>query len=532
MPTWHLMALPYVAVALLSIWVMISAWLRRRRTPASRALALCMLGVMTWSGADAAMALTPPRYWTAIALVIFCGSGCITTGFYLVARIVVDESWRASRGTATVLIGLSVAAVLVAATEPWHHLVLARAPVPTPWGVPAINYGPAFWVYLVAGYATLPPAFAVLVRTWLRGSSLQRRQLSTLMLASLVSLAGDLAYVYAQLHADRPFDFTPIGFAASGVLFLYSLRRQGLFQLLPVARELVMEKLVDGVVVVDLEDRVIDLNPAAWDLVRRRTGRFPAELLGKPSHQLFLDEPGRADGERRWSLSDGVIDVDVRSSPLTDRRGHRLGRAIVIRDIAELTRQREELAAANGRLHNQVALIERLRAEVAEQAARDPLTGLHNRRHLSNVLERELAEALTDGRPVAVALLDVDHFKAVNDTYGHAAGDEVLIAVGNRLAAAARPVDTVARYGGEEFVLVFPGMTVEQAAHRVDAIRLRCAEPLRGAGPASITLSAGVAGYPELGDSPDVLVAAADTALYRAKQAGRNRVLVAELAPS
>jgi diguanylate cyclase (GGDEF)-like protein len=532
MPTWHLIALPYLAVALLSLWVMVSAWRRRRRTPAGRALALCMLGLVIWSGSDAAMALTPQRYWPTLVLVLFCGSGLITTGFYLVAKTVVDDSWRPGRRRATVLIGLSAAAVLVAATEPWHHWVLARPPVPTPWGEPAITYGPAYWVYMVVCYGMLPPAFYVLVRTYLRGSSLQRKQLGTLLLASLVSLFGDAAYLYSQLHVQRSFDFTPMGFAVSGVLFLYALRRQGLLQLLPVARELVMEKLVDGVVVVDPEDRVVDLNPAAWDLVRRRTGRFPAELLGKPSHQLFLDEPGRADGERRWSLYDGVIDVDVRSSPLTDRRGHRVGRAIVIRDIAELTRQREELAAANERLHHQVALIERLRAEVAEQAARDPLTGLHNRRHLGYVLEREVAEAMTTGRPLSVALLDVDHFKSVNDTYGHATGDEVLIVVGNRLAAAARPVDTVARYGGEEFLLVFPGMAVEQAAQRVDTIRRRCAEPLRGAGPASITLSAGVAGYPELGNTPDVLVAAADTALYRAKQAGRDRVLIAELAPS
>jgi diguanylate cyclase (GGDEF)-like protein len=532
MPTWHLAALPYVAVALLSTWVMGSAWRRRRRTPAGRALALGMLGLMAWSGADAAMALSPPRWWMPIAMVLLCASGCITTGFYLLARIVVDESWRPSRRTATVLIGLSTLAVTAAVTEPWHHLVLTREPVPTPWGVPAVNYGPAFWVCVVLCYAQLPGPFYMLARSWLRGSSLQRRQLSTLLLASLLSLVSDVSYLYAQLHFDRPFDFTPLGFAASGVLFLYSLRRQGLFQLLPVARELVMETMVDGVVVVDMEDRVVDLNPAAWDLVRRRTGRFPAELLGQPSHEMFLDEPGQADGPRRWSLSDGVIDVDVRSSPLIDRRGHRLGRAIVIRDIAELTRQREELTVANGRLHEQVALIERLRAEVAEQAVRDPLTGLHNRRHLTHVLDRELAEAISAGRPLAVVLLDVDHFKAVNDTYGHAAGDEVLVAIGNRLAAAARPADTVARYGGEEFVLVFPGMSAAQAAQRVDTIRRRCAEPLRGTGPESVTLSAGVAGWPDLGASPDVLLAAADTALYRAKEGGRNRVVVAELAPS
>jgi diguanylate cyclase (GGDEF)-like protein len=129
-----------------------------------------------------------------------------------------------------------------------------------------------------------------------------------------------------------------------------------------------------------------------------------------------------------------------------------------------------------------------------------------------------------------VVLLDIDHFKRVNDRFGHAVGDELLVAIAGVLSAAARQGDTVARYGGEEFVVLLPGTTPGQARSRAQEWRRRCAATSvpTEQGPLSATFSAGVACFPESGTSSAVLLHAADTALYRAKAEGRDRVLLAD----
>lgn len=162
-----------------------------------------------------------------------------------------------------------------------------------------------------------------------------------------------------------------------------------------------------------------------------------------------------------------------------------------------------------------------------EQAIRDPLTGLYNRRYIQETLPRDLSRAKREGYPLALVLLDLDHFKLVNDTYGHAAGDEVLRTVSAILMQGARESDMICRYGGEEFLIALPGMSPDQALKRVQAWSLELAKTDTHVGDATVnvTLSAGIAVYPMHGADTDTLVARADEALYRSKDQGRNRVI-------
>ena len=164
-----------------------------------------------------------------------------------------------------------------------------------------------------------------------------------------------------------------------------------------------------------------------------------------------------------------------------------------------------------------------------ELSTSDALTGVFNRRFFDDYFANELERADRYGAPFAVAMIDVDHFKRFNDTYGHAVGDRALRAVARALQRAIRRSDLVARYGGEEFVAVFRETGAEQAFERVQAIRQAIeAEPLlvaRGAGPARVTVSAGVASWPEDGLTTDELIDRADARMFEAKKAGRNRVI-------
>ncbi|MGN2392387.1 diguanylate cyclase [Pelomicrobium sp. G1] len=171
----------------------------------------------------------------------------------------------------------------------------------------------------------------------------------------------------------------------------------------------------------------------------------------------------------------------------------------------------------------------RLRETLHRQSIRDPLTGLFNRRYLEESLQREVARAERTGRPLALLMLDVDHFKRFNDSYGHEAGDAVLRALGRLLRQSVREGDIACRFGGEEFVVLLPEATLETAQERAERIRdearrIRIHREGRYLDPVSVSF--GVAIYPDHGVSAETLLAAADAALYRAKSSGRDRVMV------
>jgi diguanylate cyclase (GGDEF)-like protein len=165
-----------------------------------------------------------------------------------------------------------------------------------------------------------------------------------------------------------------------------------------------------------------------------------------------------------------------------------------------------------------------------EEAIRDPLTNLYNRRFLHDYLSRELARAKREGIRVAVIMIDLDHFKRVNDTAGHGAGDEVLVQLAALLKRHIRGSDIACRLGGEEFTLVLPNATLQSARSRADAICQAVREEsvlLMG-----VTASLGVATFPESAAEADALLHAADLALYQAKARGRNQVRVFSREPA
>lgn len=166
-----------------------------------------------------------------------------------------------------------------------------------------------------------------------------------------------------------------------------------------------------------------------------------------------------------------------------------------------------------------------LQEKLAFSASHDHLTRLLNRHALFDRLSAEMVRAEREGAPLTLALLDLDHFKSINDTYGHLVGDDVLKAVAREIPKELRPYDVVGRYGGEEFVVVLPGASMDEGVRVMERVRRRIASrPLNTAeGGVAVTLSVGMAEY-VFGMSMDRLIGTADEALYRAKDGGRNTI--------
>lgn len=278
----------------------------------------------------------------------------------------------------------------------------------------------------------------------------------------------------------------------------------------------------DAIEVIDAETmRVVDVNARACvalgysrdELLRLSVPDFDTDR--DPAESSAIKERLVRDGsvviESSHRRKDGSVFPVELSLRLID-----LGRPYIVtvaRDISERKRAEAEVQA-----------LQRL---LREQAIRDPLTGLYNRRFLEEALASELIRANRSGDCVSAIMGDLDHFKRVNDGYGHRAGDEVLRAFAKLLTTNSRGSDVDCRYGGEEFLLILPGSTNQTACRRAEALRAALAAtavPFEGA-EIAVTGSFGVATYPEHALTGDALIGAADRAMYAAKESGRNRVV-------
>lgn len=226
---------------------------------------------------------------------------------------------------------------------------------------------------------------------------------------------------------------------------------------------------------------------------------------------------GWVDG--RWRLAEDQVEVMYLCA---------IGTFVYLLGVAQIAYARTaSLRKTRQELQRRVAEVESLQVQLLEQAIRDPLTQLYNRRHFDPSFEREWARCQRQRQVMSLMLLDIDHFKKVNDQYGHEAGDEVLRAVAQTLTRFFRDEDLVARLGGEEFSVLMPGIGAEACVQRAEALRERLAAQrtaLPSGAELSVTVSIGVASYPAQGDDPAHLMRSADQALYAAKRAGRNAV--------
>lgn len=289
---------------------------------------------------------------------------------------------------------------------------------------------------------------------------------------------------------------------------------------------LLLESAGDGIFGVDLNGRCIFVNPAALALL----GYQREEVIGEDEHLLFhyrhedgaiyshescpifktlRDGKVREDEDVFFRHDGAPVSVHLKVTPMVEF-GERVGAVVVFQDITERKRMEQRLI---------------------ELASTDELTGLPNRRHFVEALEREHARIRRFGKSAVLLMLDLDHFKRINDQYGHAAGDAVLVAFAETLRQHLRRTDLAGRLGGEEFAVLLPETEVEAAcvlAERLrEAVAGRAVE-IEGIGAIGVTVSLGLARLGVLDARPEAALARADAALYRAKQGGRNRVELAQ----
>ncbi len=513
MPAYSLFALPSVLGVAASLTVSGYAW-RRRSGPAWPYVVLLGLSVAWWCAGQASWILLDHRpSRMLLAQLQYLG---ITTTPVLVLLLALaftgHRGWLRTWAKVAFFI-VPAATLLLVFTNPLHGMIWrAFEPVAAaPRAV--IAYGPWFYVHTAYSYSLVYLGTALLALRF-AASPHYRRELAVVLSGPALVLVANLLQLTAR--AKLPIDPTPASFALTFVAMTWAVSRHRLFDLAPLARGWTIETMDNGLLVLDFAGRVVDSNPAARSLL----GLEPSTVLGATLAELSpaLGELGV--GEARELRGARGLRLEARLSAVEPKDGAPEGRVLLLRDVTAEREAQDRLLAAQRELHA-------LNQELDRLAHTDALTGLANRRQLMARGAEEWSQARRHGRPLSLVLLDLDHFKAVNDTHGHATGDRVLEGVGRALPPLLRDADLAARYGGEEIAVLLPETDAAGAADVARRVVAALRElPLHddAGGPLRVTVSAGMATLDGTGGELQELFRQADAALYHVKATGRDGV--------
>lgn len=514
-------------VALGAATIGMLAW-ERRKVAGARWLAWLMLTVMLWSGASmlesASSLLQDKLFWSRVE---YLGTLCAPVLFFLLAADYnqLDSVLRPRNILLLLLIPLLDLGLALSNAQ--HGLIWSSFQPPIAGHkLLVFNYGPLFWL-LVAGYAYLMLLLGsmLLLRTLHVCPPHYRGQSLILMLGATVPWIGNLLYLSGTIPLQG-LDPTPLCFAVTGAIFAFDLLYLRMLYVVPIARGNAFNAMGDGIVVIDSDKTILDINPAAANLF----GKPAAVLCGQPLQIAALVAVADHDGAHQVELNGpGSRSIlEVRAFPIRESGVTLGGRMLVLRDISRQRLAEEALHQAYLQLKTRIDEIEILQDTLREQALHDPLTGLYNRRYLEETLNREISRATREQRSLTFALIDLDNFKSINDRFGHIAGDAVLCALADLLRAHCRQADIICRLGGEEFIVVLPSADQHDGWMRMEVLRQRFADLPHQAEQQrfNASFSCGIACYPKDGNSFSTLYQLADIALYQAKARGKNQVLL------
>ncbi len=548
---WSLQLTPWVLLPLIAFLVLAREWAflwPRRREPGSIALLVLAGAVGLWAAVQLLGMSIPDRE----AKLVFFQAGLVLSALVTVAWVVfcllVSGRREALASLAALVFYLASGATVVMVFQGGGHELLIRSArvESTEGGYLALAVVPGlwYWMHLAIRVVAVSVGAALVVARLLRLPATRQRAALPGVAAVLVLLpvVGQMATVFPGATADaavalRPWrDLSAPAFALAVALLGLGILRHRLLDLGPVARTLVMVELRDPLVVLDGRGRIVDLNRAAertlglqvygdvplalgtlWASARDRADRYARVTLPVLGAEPTEEEP----------VPRRVFEVTLTPLGRKDRSGGQT--ALLLRDVTARDRMEQELRDTTRALRSANEELERL-------ANTDPLTGLANRRHFMEVLEGELERSERYDRPISLVLLDLDHFKRVNDTHGHAAGDAVLRATADIMRSVCRDVDLPARLGGEELAILLPETRGEGAHTLAERLRDRLEDRSHEAADGSrfhVTASVGlVTREGRDKGSADGFLQRADAALYEAKEEGRNRVVVAPAGPA
>jgi diguanylate cyclase (GGDEF)-like protein len=527
--TWSIEFTPWALVSLLGVLLgvrVVDFLAPRHRESGAKALLALTLAATWWSLFHMAGIVTTSSGPKETLLRLAFGGATVAPAAWLWFAMEVSTETSAYRRWTYGLVAALTGMTLVFNLAYPSSTLLWEGFAPVQWGAlvhVAVDPGPWYWLHTALFYVLILTATVILVRHGIRTPGPRLRWVLALLAAWLVIIANT-----RQLTAGTgtPYweDLTAPVTVAAALLLGWGLLRYQLVHLGPVERSVVVERMRDAVVVLDRKGQLVDLNKTSeTSLGLHRYGEVPEILttLLDPAAAAEVDTtrvplPALLEG----GMQERMFEVTVTSLGTQDDPGRSI---LVLRDVTDREIMDRRLKENEEKLTQANADLERL-------AHTDALTNLANRRHFMQSLEREIERSRRYDRALSLILLDLDHFKQVNDRYGHSAGDGLLVAAAEAIREVCRDIDLPGRLGGEEFAILLPETDLEGARIVAERARLglaRQSHVVTGFRPFRVTASFGVASLAQGTETSEALLQLADRALYRAKDQGRNRVSVA-----
>ncbi len=529
MPQNQLYALLLTLSAILS-WIILAYACRMRTSPGA-------YGLIIYTGATLWWAITYAVHWLFFAQtdhflwldLTYLGVVGVPIGFFIFSASLTNRVKWLIPSRAYLLCVEPLITIILLFTDSYHGLFFGGNRQP---GSDVILHG-GFWykVNVIYLYGLIALALIFLIQSYFKSGPLQRKQTGIILAGSCIALFTNLL-VLQNINPFPDLDLTPIAFSLTSLVYAYGIYIYGILDIIPVARNLVIETMADGVLVVDSNFRIVDVNHAFIQLLHLQSfeprGQKIGQILPGWEELIRKNSLGLKVKETLQIHPDTSQYVELQMTSLNDKKNTATGYVLVIRDISDRVNSENQLKRSNDQLNVQLEKIAEMQEQLREQANRDPLTGLYNRRFLDLSLNQEIHEADQKGEEISIIFFDIDHFKVINDQFGHLVGDAVLQSIANILLSTIREGDIACRMGGDEFIVVLPRTAIPVAENRALELIQRISnydfyspniKPC-------IQLSVGVVCYPQHGADRDELFRAADMALYQAKSQGRNQVVV------
>ncbi|WP_434748731.1 diguanylate cyclase [Paenibacillus amylolyticus] len=515
--------------------------------------------MMMWPFCQFASTLTDdPGLQLFYVLLSFVAVSLLGSGWLLLTLFITGYAERLSQRRLLLLFVPAVIGAIGVVANPWHDFV-----TPLEGGYIERAYGPWFWVVMFILVSYFVSSLVIMFRAVFSPKTpamIQKQVKITLwgifVLAMFATLDAILNVLLSRWLPIIP-GLTSLGIFLSDLFFVYVIKRYNVFNLVSIAHEDVINTIPYGIMVLDENEVIVEVNKASRFFIEQHVGdvwdmdAFLAGVSVEGDARTFLNKYRLKKME--LCQIEVIVEKDhqlchyiLQSSPIVDSALAPLGHLLTFQDVSQERFYAKTMNQQYKTLQERNEALDLIRQELSdanrkleELVLTDSLTQCYNRRYLTQHLNHEVLTNLQYKTPFSLMLLDIDHFKAINDHYGHVVGDEVLVRTAEALRQSVRSTDILTRYGGEEFMIYLPHTEHDLAMDMAERVR-QAVESNRislnyGMGEIAITISVGILSIDDFAyEDEDVpedgeryliqLFDAVDKALYQAKQKGRNRV--------
>ena len=509
----HPITLPLMASAVILLWLGLYALSRKQRpNPRATFFSLMVFGAAFWTISYifglSSTALTGKIFWLRVK---YIGS-VFTPIMWLVFSLHFTKNKQLLRKPLiTFLTAYCIVTLAIVFSSDYHGWMWQAVWIEPGLLEEAVIHGFYFWIYYAITGAAILTSTVFYIRFYFSAGRNNKLQALIMAMSSFIPMVSSFPFLFLEIDLVPQLDESILFLLISGLLFGFALFKLDALNILPIAHEQVINNMGLGLVVLDIDDHLLEANPAAIKLLQIH----PKNSFGKGPAEIFHLSP-------EISLSqEDVIDTAIRNGS-DDAVFYRYR-------INHIYKNKERSATVI--LISDISQEKRAEAVLTRMSIIDPLTEVINRRHFFILAEKELSRAQRYGSIFSIIMMDLDHFKAINDEHGHLVGDDVLHGIAQYCSQKLRKGDIFARYGGEEFVLILPETDQEQALHAANKLRKGIAEKnfsVRNDSKISITASFGISQYNNQTKNSAIqaVLNQADQALLQSKREGRNRCTI------